>query len=490
VKTEYQTALSMPADCTWTSPATTPSTSPRTAKADTTNEQLLPACDLSTPPTTERRARSYALKPTIPTPTTDRHRPLARARHTTMVKVPLTVNDDKDWTFATVRDALKAAPSLPLCRYLWSDDYITWKRICDRLENLAEANNVDTGPQFEANRPTPTRKFNDARKREQWVRKVNTMTAFQNGSPEDRALFKHRYQDLPAAARPEWLTDGMCFTSGLKQDEQDYPTFQLYLLNTVLLDRRRKRERAAKIENQDEEIDSVPIPTLAAGSPQGGRSPSAFGATSAQDLSQRKIPKKRRASIGSSNGSTTAKAARFAEMTLESSAGSRADSQILLENDLPFGTVTKPDFDDTTVLFFQIRVDGDDLHLEYARTTTEFFDRAMHESRHPLSSPLCVSEAAGIVSDKPTIQPSIYQRDSDGRLAKVTNHSGMIAAMKMAYSEWQTWLPNRGLVFFALHKREHLSLVPKRYLSLCNWSEEEYAENHAVVDLMEELGFA
>lgn len=114
----------------------------------------------------------------------------------------------------------------------------------------------------------------------------------------------------------------------------------------------------------------------------------------------------------------------------------------------------------------------------------------MHESRHPLSSPLCVSEAAGIASNNPALQPSVYQRDSDGRLAKVTNHSGMIGAMKMAHREWQSWLPNRGLVSFALHKREHLSLVPKRYLSLSNWSEEEYVEKHAVVDLVEELGFA
>lgn len=91
-----------------------------------------------------------------------------------------------------------------------------------------------------------------------------------------------------------------------------------------------------------------------------------FGTTSAQDLPLRKMHKKRRASISSFSGSTTAKAARFAETTLESSVGSRADSQILLEDDPPFGTVTKPDFDDTTVLFFQIRVDGDDLHLEYA----------------------------------------------------------------------------------------------------------------------------
>jgi hypothetical protein len=361
---------------------------------------------------------------------------------------------------------------------------------CDRLKKLAEANEVDTGPRFEAMRPSPTSNIVDAKQREQWVRKVNTMTAFQNGSPEDRALFKHRYQDLPAAARPEWLTDGMCFTSGLKQDEQDSPTFQLYLLNTVLLNRRRKSERAAKIEDQDKQIEPVPISTLAAGSPQGGQSPSAFGATSAQDSQQRKLLEKHRASMGSSNDSTTAKAARFAETTLESRAGPRADNQILLEDDPPFGTLTKPDFDNTTVLFFQIRVHGDELHLEYTRTTTELFDRAMHESRHPLSSPLCVSEAASIVSDQAALQPSVYQRDSEGRLAKVTNHSDMIAAMKMAYREWQSWLPNRGLVFFALHKREHLSLVPKRYLSLFHWSEEEYAEKHAVVDLVEELRFA
>ena len=168
-----------------------------------------------------------------------------------MSKFPLTVNDEKDWTFATVREALKSANSLPWCRYIWGHDVETFQRMCDRLEKLAEASKVRTGPQSEAIRPSPTRKLVDAGKKKQWIRRVNAMTAFQNGSPEDRALFKHRYQDLPVAARPDWLTDEMCFTNGLKQDKQDYPTFQLYLPNTVLRERRKKTKRAARTENKD-----------------------------------------------------------------------------------------------------------------------------------------------------------------------------------------------------------------------------------------------
>ena len=56
-----------------------------------------------------------------------------------MGKFPLTVNDEKDWTFATVREALKGANSLPWCRYIWGHDVETFQRMCDRLEKLAEA---------------------------------------------------------------------------------------------------------------------------------------------------------------------------------------------------------------------------------------------------------------------------------------------------------------------------------------------------------------
>ena len=400
-----------------------------------------------------------------------------------MGKFPLTVNDEKDWTFATVREALKSANSLPWCRYIWGHDVETFQRMCDRLEKLAEASKVRTGPQSEAIRPSPTRKLVDAGKKKQWIRRVNAMTAYQNGSPEDRALFKHRYQDLPVAARPDWLTDEMCFTNGLKQDKQDYPTFQLYLPNTVLRERRKKTKRAARTENKDEEVEPVPVRTQAAELLQGGQSPSAFSATSAQDLQQRNMQKKRGASMGSFNGSMTSKVARFAETTLESREGSRADNPILLEGDTPFGAVIKPDFDDTTVLFFRVQFHGGDLHLKYTRTTTELLDRDMHGSRHALSSPLCVTEAADVDSDNSALQLLVYQRDCDGNLVRLSGYSDVIAAMKMAYREWQSWLPNRGLVFFVLHKREHFALIPERYFSLLNWSADELDEKHAVVYL-------
>lgn len=77
---------------------------------------------------------------------------------------------------------------------------------------------------------------------------------------------------------------------------------------------------------------------------------------------------------------------------------------------------------------------------------------------------------------------SLYQRDPDGTLIKVTDYSDMIATIKIAR---QSWLPNRGLVSFVLHKREHIALIPERYFSLLNWSTDELDERHAVVDLME-----
>lgn len=82
-----------------------------------------------------------------------------------MSKFPLTVNDEKDWTFATVREARKGANSLPWCRYIWGYDVETFQRMCDRLEKLAEASKVRTGPQSEAIRPSPTRKLVDAGKK-------------------------------------------------------------------------------------------------------------------------------------------------------------------------------------------------------------------------------------------------------------------------------------------------------------------------------------
>jgi hypothetical protein len=289
------------------------------------------------------------------------------------------------------------------------------------------------------------------------------------------------YQELPVAARPDWLTDGMCFTNGLKQDEQDYPTFQLYLLNTVLREHKKKTKEATKLENKDKEKEPVAMPTLAAELPQGGQSPGAFSATSAQDLQQRKTQKKRGASTGSFNGSTTSKVARLTETTLESRAGSRTDNPILLEDDPPFGTVTKPDFDDTTVVFFRATVIGDEMHLEHNRTTTVLVDRAMVENRDPRSPYCCVLAAAGVPLNE--LHMSVYQRDPDGGVIKVTDYSDMIAAMKTTYREWQSWLPNRGLVFFVLRKREHLTLIPERYLSLLNWSADELDGRHAFVNL-------
>lgn len=386
-----------------------------------------------------------------------------------MVKFPLTVNDDKNWTFDTVRKALKGPNSLPFLRYLFkAEDVEKFGRLTKRLLELVYLNKIDPPDKFKTLRPSPTRKLIKTSEREQWERRKIVMTAFQNGSESDRQLFQHRYQDLPVAARPNCLTDEMCFTNGLKQDEQDFPTFQLYLLNTVMLHLKKITKDAVELENNDAEREPVAMRTLSVEQQQRGWSPSAFSATSAKNFQQRKIHKKRRASLGSFNGSMSSKVARFADTTLESREGSRADDPILLEDDPSFGTVPKPDFDDTTVMFLQIQIHGDELHLEYTQTTTELLDRIMHESRHALSSALCVSEAAGIRPDKPARQLSVYQRGSDGRLARITSHSEMISAMKLAYHKWQSWLPDEGLIFFALHKHEHLSLVPERYLRLTN----------------------
>jgi hypothetical protein len=123
-------------------------------------------------------------------------------------RMSLAANDDKDWTFAAVREALKGTNSLPWCRYIWGHDAETFQRMCDRLEKLAEANKVHTGSQFKAIKPSPTRGIVGADKIEQWIRRMNVMTAFQNGSPEDRALFKHRYLPRAACSRPTRLVDG------------------------------------------------------------------------------------------------------------------------------------------------------------------------------------------------------------------------------------------------------------------------------------------